>query len=177
MAKSSFRKPAIRFDLSGFELLKDVLQELGDRHGDSVERRLARSALSAGLTKASRLIIQAAPKRTRLRKAVGKRFKKNRKTGQHEAIVGLNVGSKNGTAPHAPWYTLGTKKRVTRKGQNRGQAPAKPFVAQAFNAGRVDIETAMLRQVTKRLPIEVMKARAKFAQAASGTFEGLSNAD
>ena len=48
------RRPPMQFDLSGFPAIHKVLKELGKQHGNTVERRLARAALGAGLTEAAR---------------------------------------------------------------------------------------------------------------------------
>jgi hypothetical protein len=175
MARSSFRKPALQFELSGFGPVSSVIAELSRPYGNSVERRLSRAALGAGLTESAKLIRRAAPKGSRIKASVGTRFKKNRRTGQHEAKAGLNVANKSGTAPHAHFFVLGTQRRKTRDGRNRGKVEANRFVRRAM-AGGSSVITAMIRRVQKRFPAEVARARAKFSQAASGTFDGLIDA-
>lgn len=172
MVKSSFRKPAVQFDLSGFGPVAGVIRELSAVYGNTVERRLSRAALGAGLTEAAKLIRRAAPKGSRIKQSVATRFKKNRRTGQHEAKAGLNVGKKSGVAPHAPFFVLGTVKRKNRAGQNRGKVNPHRFVRNAI-AGGSPVIAAMIRGVQKRFPAEVARVRNKYAQAASGTFDEL----
>jgi hypothetical protein len=157
------RKAPLQFDLSGFGEVHDVILELGARHGNNVERRLARAALGAALTESARLIRNAAPRGTRIRKSVGKRFNKNRRIGVHEAKAGLNVGSKSGTAPHAHFFTLGTKARYTKRGQFRGSVPENVFVKQAIEQNSGSIRQKMMQRVMKRLPIELERARRRSA--------------
>lgn len=157
------RKAPLQFDLSGFGEVHDVIKEFGARHGNSVERRLARAALGAALTESARLIRNAAPRGTRIRKSVGKRFAKNRRTGVHEAKAGLNVGSKSGTAPHAHFFTLGTKARYTRRGQFRGSILENVFVKRAIEQNSSSIRNKMMQRVVQRLPIEIANSRRRAA--------------
>lgn len=155
------RRPPMQFDLSGFPAIHKVLKELGKQHGNTVERRLARAALGAGLTEAARIIRREAPKRTRIRKAVGQRFKKNRRRGIHEAKAGLNVGKKHGSAPHAHFFVLGTARRRTKRGENRGKVRPNYFVRRAIELGDARIQGKMFERIMKRLPLEIARARRK----------------
>ena len=154
-----FRKNPIRFDLSGVPQVAAVLKELGRTHGDSVERRLGRAALGAGLRESAKVIREAAPKGSRIKKSVGTRFAKNRYKGIHEAKAGLNVGKKNGTAPHAHFFVLGTLPRETQDGQKRGYVQANKFVRTAINQDGPRILVAMLKRIDERLPFEIARAR------------------
>lgn len=156
---AKFRKPAVRFDLSGIPQVAAVLKELGKNHGDSVERRLSRAALGAGLRESAKVMKEAAPKGSRIKKSVGTRFAKNRRTGIHEAKAGLNVGKKNGTAPHAHFFVLGTAPRETEDGRNRGFVEANRFVRKAINQDGPRILVAMLKRIDERLPFEIARAR------------------
>lgn len=132
---------------------------MGKNHGDVIERRLSRAALGAGLTETAKLIRQAAPKGTSIKKAVGTRFKKNRRSGIHEAKAGLNVGRKHGAAPHAHFFTLGTVERFTKTGDARGRIQANQFVSRAVNMGHPSIAAAMIKRIRKRLPREIEMLR------------------
>jgi hypothetical protein len=152
------RKAPVKIELVGFPTVQRVIKELAAVHGDRAERRLARAAISAGLSELVKIERNAAPKGTRIRRAIGSRFNKNRRTGIHEGKAGLNVGNKSGVAPHAPFYVLGTKDRFTRrsemkiKGAYRGKMTADDFLKSAVNAGESRVESAMLRRIQKRLP-------------------------
>ena len=169
MAKSSgrirkrpdtpFRKNPIRFDLSGVPQVAAVLKELGKTYGDTVERRLGRAALGAGLRESAKVMREAAPKGSRIKKSIGTRFAKNRFKGIHEAKAGLNVGKKNGTAPHAHFFVLGTAPRQTEDGQNRGFVEANKFVRKAISENGPRILVAMLKRIDERLPFEIARAR------------------
>lgn len=157
LGKRNWKKSGgIRFDLSGFEGVEAVLGELGKNVGPTVERKLSRAALGAGLTEAARLIRKAAPRKSRLKKSVGTRFKKDTKRGQHTAKAGLNVGKKNGTAPHAHFFTLGTAQRHTRRGLNRGRVVPNFFVKRAIEMGEPSIARKMIERIHARLPIEII---------------------
>lgn len=138
-----------------------MLKELGRNYGDSVERRLARSAVGVGLRIAAKSIKNAAPKGSRIKRSVGTRFKRNRRSGVHEAKAGLNVGGKQGTAPHAHFFTLGTGRRMTATGENRGMMRPDPFVRDSISGDRGAIVSAMQKQIVKRLPFELARAKAK----------------
>jgi hypothetical protein len=169
MAKSFKSKSPIRFDLSGFAGVEEVLQALGKKHGDTVERKLARAALGAALTKSAQLIRKAAPARTRIKKSIGTRFKKNKRSGVHEAKAGLNVGNKHGTAPHAHFFVLGTDYRFTKSGAARGKIIPNKFVRLAIAAGSSQIIKAMFQRIVARLPIEIDRLRRKSSGAKSTT--------
>lgn len=118
-----------------------------------VARRIVRKATNAGLkevTDAIRSEIKAAPLSPQLRRAllrtVGRRFKKNRRTGQLEAKAGVSVGKKTkplnrsgrnkggvGIGPrNVHWFILGTQNRTVKKTRrNSGRIKAVPVVARA----------------------------------------------
>lgn len=161
------RKPPIQIDLSGFPVVHGVIKELGERYGNSIERRLARSALGAGLTEMAKIIRQRSPKRTRLRKSVGSKQGKNRyRGGEYQAKAGLNVGRKKGTAPHAHFFTLGTAKRYHQNGKYVGRIKPNDFVRRAADEGGPRVIVAMTRRITARLPIEIENLRKRKAAAA-----------
>lgn len=92
-----------------------------DRRLASLEKReakkFARKAINAALTIANKSIKSEAPSK-RVRKSIGKRFKKNKRTNVTEAKAGINVGKKRGAntrAPHAHLVALGTRRRKRRR--------------------------------------------------------------
>jgi hypothetical protein len=102
------------------------------RLATSGQRKILRSALGKGLTVLGRGIRNAIdPDQKSAKKTVGSRNKKNKKTGLHEAKVGLGVGkhskSKKQRDSNRPgvgisknnihWLVLGTKERKREKGK------------------------------------------------------------
>jgi len=156
-------KHAAEITVTGDKEVAKVLRELGATHGKSVERRLARLALGAGLTPLAQRIRKGAPPRTRIRKAIGKRNKRNRRKGIHEAKAGINVGSKAGKAPHGAWFAAGTADRTTKKGQNRGRMLGDNFVVRATKEARPRVQQAMLYRIRQRLPSVIQQVAKKYA--------------
>lgn len=165
------RRQAVRVDLSGYGPVQAIIRELASPFGDSVERRLSRSALSAGMTELSKAIRRRVPKNettARIRKAVGTRFSRNRRINQHEAKVGFNVGRKQNTAPHAHLYLLGTVERKTNARARRGKVKRGPrIVREAAAASSSAVINGMIRRVTKRFPVEVRRVIAKHRNSAT----------
>ncbi len=121
------------------------------------QRAIARKSLGKGMTVMAGAMRKAAPvgKKKEVKKSIGQKLKKNRKTGLHESIVGINVGRKirkklrvgqvvgglvKGAGsrakfqePHAHLNALGTKPRFHKKtGKFVGSMPRNPFIARAF---------------------------------------------
>lgn len=164
--KPRIRKPPLQFDLSGFPVVHGVIKELGERFGNTIERKLARAALGAGVTEMAKIIRERSPKRTRIRKSIAGKQKNNKYIGRYEAKAGLNVGSKRGTAPHAHFFTLGTANRYHKKtGKFVGRVQPNDFVRRAADEGGPRVIVAMTRRITKRLPIEIENLRRRKAAA------------
>lgn len=103
----------------------------------SGQKRISRAALGKGLTVLGRGIRNAIdPKQKSAKKTVGSKNKKNKKTGLHDAKVGLGVGKRTkskkqrGTKKgvgiskeNIHWLTLGTGHRATKKGKSTGRMP------------------------------------------------------
>ncbi len=103
--------------ITGDKELDRLLYQMGEK---SV-RKIARIPLGKGLTVVARAIRREVPaattaghKNKRIKQAIGKRNKKNRRKGYHEAKAGIHVGKKKG-APHAHLLALGTKERFSGK--------------------------------------------------------------
>lgn len=144
----------MQFDLSGVPEVHALLKEISADFGNSVERKLARAALGAGLTQMARLIRAEAPTR-KLKSAVGTRNQRQKGKQIYGAKAGLNVGKKNGRAPHAHFFVLGTKERRTKKGRFTGKVEPHKFVRRAIESGERSVVNAMLERIRKRLPIEI----------------------
>jgi hypothetical protein len=108
------------------------------RLATSGQKRISRSTLGNGLTVLGRGIRNAIdPKQKSAKKTVGSKNKKNKKTGLHDAKVGLGVGkrtkskkqrdTKKGgvgiSKENIHWLTLGTGHRATKKGKSTGRIP------------------------------------------------------
>lgn len=110
-------------------------------------KRIGRSAINKGMTPIAKAIKKATPKGPArwvkfsgvstwvkgglLRKSVGKRNNKSKRTGIHEAKVGYNVGinskSKKKNAKYAHLFAAGTKNR-----RGRGKMPANKVVSRVY---------------------------------------------
>ena len=101
------------------------------------QKKVARSALSKGLSVIAKGIRKEAPvgKTKAVRKAIGKRLRKNKRTGIHEAKVGVNVAKKKGKqAPHGHLVAAGTAERQHKSGKSTGSVDPNPFVERGFRA-------------------------------------------
>lgn len=178
------RRKGTRIEIHGVPEVKKVIEELGSTHGKSVERNLAKRALRAMLKPVTAAIKRDAPKVSRsrttgkrkkrlakvgtIRKAVGSSFVRNKRRGTHEAKAGLNVGKSAGKQfRQAHLYTLGSKRRATRKGLNRGQMGGDDFVIQARERSQVAASQAGLWAVRKALPGEIEKVRKRHEKRAA----------
>lgn len=67
------------------------------------------------------------------------------------------MGKKKRIAPHFHLHTLGTKKRRTKSGANRGRMKANSFVADAVRNPKPIVEK-MRKKAAERTEIEVSRA-------------------
>lgn len=125
--------------VDGVGELQQQLRGLADRE----VRRPLRSGVGKGLTVVAKAIRQAAPvgKTRSIRKAIGKRFARNRRSGEMEAKAGIDVGKKRSRdgskgiqARHGHLVALGTAERFTKTGAKRGSVRANDFVGRGFAA-------------------------------------------
>ena len=128
-------------------------------------KRIGRQAINKGMTPIVKQLRKETPKGPtgNLRKAVGKRNKKNRETGVQEAKVGYNVGLKHRKtkpgakrkarrrAPHAHLVALGTKKRFWKSGKSTGKMPANKAVARAYRAAAPKAKQVMIQTVKEKI--------------------------
>lgn len=139
--------------IEGAEELNEKLRLLS-----VLDSRLGRKILAptvrAGAPPLARAMRRRAPGKT-LRKAIGSRVRRRR--GELTAKVGLNVGGKKNRAPQAHLLTLGTKRRQTQSGGNRGMIRSNDWVRTAAREGQAKALEAMQKKLKQRLDIELPK--------------------
>jgi hypothetical protein len=130
------------------------------RLAGSAQRRIARAGLAKQMTNLSRGIRNAIPPDQKsAKKTIGRKNKKNPKTGQHEAKVGLGVGKRTkSTKQRDPkkggkgiskenihWLVLGSKERRTKSGRSTGKMPRAPedWVKNGVRATQAEATKAM----------------------------------
>lgn len=137
--------------VTGDAKLDRVLRDLDLK----MQKKIARGALAKSLTPVAQAIKSEVPGWKSVRKAIGKRNKKNKRSGLHQAKVGVNVGkkpAKKGEVEHGkpippgkqvPWATplaTGTGKRFIktgkRKGQYTGRIDKDNFVQRGWNRSK-----------------------------------------
>ena len=134
--------------------------------GVKISRRINAKAVRAGLKPVQKAVKSEAPKGPtgNLKRAVGARFRKKRRAGTHEAIVGTNVGrrlkqrttrggkiQKANSAPHGHLVVLGTQSRVTKTGANRGAMPGNNFVDRGFAKSKAEALRVMTRSFREQI--------------------------
>lgn len=114
----------------------------------SSQRKIGRAMTGAMQTELLRGIRSVVPpKQKSLKKTLGRRNKRNKKTGVYEAKVGFGVGkqakSKKNRDPRKPgvgitksnvhWFILGTVQRIRSTGASTGEMPKSPdYIARGF---------------------------------------------
>jgi hypothetical protein len=173
-----FRRKAAKIELAGAPEVQKILSELGEAHGKSSENRLARRALAAGGKPLKKAIKKEAPKVSRFRRtgkrkrkaarmrtveqAVGFRNKRDRVRNVHEAKAGLNVAmGKDKAFAQGHIFTMGSARRRTKNGGNRGKMPADDFVKRGTKLAGPSVLQAMKFSVVKSLPGEIERVRRK----------------
>lgn len=146
-------------DIEGDKELQSILDELSGK----VAERVASAAMSGGLIVLRREMKKQAPvgKTGLLKKSIGSRNEKNKRTGIRTAKAGINVGRTRQTttrAPHGHLVALGTTERETKTGANRGSVTGNSFIRQAQSAAKGQLQAAMVARAKKALAKEVQKA-------------------
>lgn len=176
-----FRRKASRIELAGAPELQRILNELGTAYGKSVENRVARRALAAGGRVLKKAMKREAPKVSKTRvtgrrkkkaarmksveQSIGFRNKKDKVRNVHEAKCGVNVAmGKDKAFAQGHIFTMGSRRRRTKKGANRGVMPANGFVARAAQVAGGAVLNAMTYSVRTSLPVEIEKVRRKHQQ-------------
>ncbi len=144
--------------LTGIEKIDDQLEVLEEKTG----KKIARAAINAGLQVMVVEIRKRAPKHKGvLKKSIGKRFKKKKRSDLMEAVAGINVAKKKKNkekwAHHGHLVALGTKQRKSPKGANRGKMPRNSFVPPAVSASLGTVESKMIDKARQALDREFLK--------------------
>ena len=146
--------------VTGIAELDLALARLDDR----TQRRIARPAISRGLTFLKRKIRKNAPvgPTGSLKKSIGTRFKKDRRKGMTSGKVGIDVGKKakdqsEVNAPHGHLVALGTQQRATASGANRGKMPKNDFVSDTIDGNWGATQSLMVRVIEEKLDKELNK--------------------
>lgn len=128
------------------------------------QRRIARPAVSRGLTFLKKKIRKAAPvgPTGNLKKSIGSRFKKDRRSKVTSGKVGIDVGKRAKqqnavSAPHGHLVALGTQQRTNAAGANRGKMPANDFVSQTIDGNWGATQALMARVIEEKLAKEIAK--------------------
>ena len=119
--------------------VEQLTAKLDDLQAGKTTKKVARAGLNAGLAVVASVQRTSSPvgKTRQLKKAHGKRLKKNRRSGVYEAKAGVNVGKRGSNrAPHGHLVALPTKLRRTRSGASRGRMPGNDWINRATIAAR-----------------------------------------
>ena len=109
-------------------------------------KRIARQATRSGMAVVQKSLKAAAPDKA-TRKSIGSR-QKRQKGLLASAKVGINIGKKrNKRVPTALWTTLGTVRRQTKSGANRGSIQAHDFIPGAFASSTAACQAKMAEVV------------------------------
>lgn len=166
------RKPSTRITVTGAKELNKLLETLKVGSANKVMR--------GGLAKGTRIILksmkaQVPSQYKSAKKALGAINKKNR-IGVHQAKVGAGVGkaaSAEGKSKrrgsvgiggrNIHWFILGTEKRTTEAGQDRGAMPAvlANVVKAGFAGAASSAMAAIVAHVKAGIEKEVARLRGK----------------
>lgn len=134
-------------------------------------KKIARASINAGLGEMRKEIRKRAPtgKTKVLKKSIGNRFRKKKRTELMEAVVGINVGKTYGgytksgkkkkanVARHGHLVALGTNVRQNKSGANRGTINPNDFVRQGTEAAMPSVKTKMIAKSKQVLEKELAK--------------------
>lgn len=131
------------------------------------QRRLIRNSQNRGLTIVRKAAASEAPvgENKAVRRAVGKRFGKNKTTDIYEAKVGMHVGrrrteasrKKATAASHGHFVILGTVRRYTKTGADRGVMPSNDFVLRGYRRSASSARTVQIATLSKGIDKELNK--------------------
>lgn len=128
-------------------------------------RRARTAAVRAGMTQIARGIRSEVPvgETKALKKSIGSRVakaKRGRNKGTTQAKSGVNVGKKKAKrAPHSHLVALGTDRRDTESGRDRGVMPDNDFVRRGFDKSAGTAKTKMLAKLGQTIEKEAAKAK------------------
>ncbi len=158
MAKNKFKKASV---LTGQADLDRILKKM--ENGAS---KISKAGLSKALTVSANAMRAEAPTKP-FKASIGKRNKRNRRKGIHEAMAGIHVAAKGRLAnkiKNKSWlahiFVLGTKQRHTKFGHRRGRI--KPiegvsFVKRAAMSSANNARAALRKEVWRRIKLEAAK--------------------
>lgn len=153
MAQS--KASAVSISITGDKRIIRSLNRLSNRGIRAADRK----AVGQGLTVIAKAIKAEVPSHMKsVRKAIGKRFKKSKKTGLREAKVGMGVGKKKSKiAPHAHLIILGTQDRYTKAGRYTGRIEPLPAVKRGYAASRTTAKQKIADVLKKSIASQAKK--------------------
>jgi len=152
--------------VTGIKEIDRQLSRLSDRAG----KRINAAAIRKGQAVILRAIRNEAPRGPtgNLKRAIGHRFRKKRKSGIYEAIIGANVGKrtkskttksgkqqKANSAQHAHLVILGTAQRLTKAGASRGVMPSNNFVDRGFASSKAQAASVIKSRLKSGIDKEI----------------------
>lgn len=162
--------------ITGDEELESALKSLADKTAD----KIAKAAVGAGLNVLVKAMRKEAPVGATgaVKKSIGKRFERNKKTGIITAKAGVNVGKRTlkkigREAPHSHLVILGTKRRQrqsiggrfgfirnpTAQQLSTGSGPENPFVRRATEGSTGSVRRAMHEKAKNALIRDVLSSK------------------
>lgn len=162
--------------ITGDAELEAALRSLADNAAD----KIAKSAIGAGLTVLVNAMRKEAPVGATgaVKKSIGKRFERNKKTGLVTAKAGVNVGKRTSNkigreAPHSHLVILGTKRRKrqtiggrfgfirnpTDEQLSTGSGPENPFIRRATEGSTGSVRRAMHEKAKNTLLRDVLSSK------------------
>ncbi|MES2789964.1 MAG: hypothetical protein V4719_10095 [Planctomycetota bacterium] len=145
MAKSKGVGQFSKSLLTGDKALDRELKALGKRGTG-----LAKKGFSKALTELVKAMRREAPEgeTQQVKKSIGKRFEKVRRSDEVKAKAGVNVASNpeklRAQAPHAHLVALGSAMRVTKEGQSRGKMPSNKFINRAVRSSIGTMQSVLI---------------------------------
>ena len=141
--------------VTGLAQLDRKLKRLADRDARKVKRK-AMGKGQAVLVKAIKAEIPADQKS--IKKSIGRRYKKSRRSGEMEAKVGANVGKKKGKqVPQAHLVLAGTKERAHQSGKSTGRVEASEAVPRGYQSSKGTAMRVMLAEMQRGIELEASK--------------------
>lgn len=130
---------------------------------ENVQRKYARQALGRGMTILVKAAKAMAPvgETGALKASIGKRFKRDTRSGVTTAKVGINVGRAAAKTyrrtPHGHLVALGTGERVTKDGKSTGRMPANSFFRDAANSVEPQVKAKIIDVLWQKISQEARK--------------------
>lgn len=165
-------KRGVSLTLTGIPELDAKLKDMEKKAGF----RIARNTLGAGARVVQKAIKSIAP--ASIKKSVGSRNERGRKSTRLETKVGINVGKRSGRTEFKRWapiIVLGSSQRKRKRLGGKfvfirkptddqlstGQIKSTDIVKRGYSAARGGMKSVMLTAFKKSLAREVAKAKMK----------------